>query len=78
MKTLVRYTKYGAVYVQNGEYTIQSPDLKSEKKCCKHGTAYKEEEGAWLRIADNVTGTVGVYCMSCLIDFLDREIGRIN
>ena len=65
------------MYVQNGEYALQPFDKKKMVKCCKHGTTEKGE-GAALIFTDNTQDDRGVYCMACVMDLLDREIGRIN
>ncbi len=77
MKTLVRYSKGGTVYVQNGEYTLQPYDKTKAVRCCKHGITEKGEGGT-LTITEYSQNVKGVYCALCVMDLLDREIGRIN
>lgn len=65
------------MYVRNGEYTLQFFDKKNAVKCCKHGTTEKGKGAAWI-FTDNTRNDRGVYCMACIMELLDREIGRIN
>ena len=77
MKTLVRYTQEGAVYVRNGEYTLQPFDKKKELKSCKHGTIEAGSAPAMI-FTNDTTNDRRVYCMTCVMDLLDREVGRID
>lgn len=65
------------MYVQNGEYTLQPFGKKRAVKCCKHGTTEKGKGGA-LIITDNTQEDRGVYCLACVMELLDREVGRLN
>lgn len=77
MKTLVQYTQEGTVYVRNGEYTLVPHGKKKGAKCCKHGTT-EGGSGASLIFTDNTQNDRGVYCMACVMELLDRDVGRLN
>jgi len=78
MKTLVRYTQEGAVYVRNGEYMLHSyDDKKKPARTCKHGTTEAGNAPAMI-FTDNTSGIRGVYCMACVMELLDCKVGRID
>lgn len=77
MKTVVRYAKGGTLYVQNGEYTLQPYDKTKAKKCCKHGTTVNGE-GSTATITTSEPKDEAVYCVTCLLELLDHEVGRLN
>ena len=69
----------GGTVVSSPEGTHLHPyDGTTPIKCCVHGATQAHGEEGWLRFREGCSGDTAYYCMRCIMDHLDKSIGRMS